>query len=378
MDSKENPDTQDSTLKFKVLARSGGARLGSILTRHGRLETPLFMPVGTHATVKAVTPEEIAETGARLIIMNTYHLWLRPGPDVVNHLGGLHGFSRWPHAIATDSGGFQAYSLASLGKINEEGFTFQSHLDGSRRVLTPEESMRIQGLLGSDIAMQLDVCVDAQSTPEVFLSAMERTTRWAKRCISVRNRGQALFGIIQGGTILDLRRRHAMELAQLSLDGLALGGFSVGEPSHVTDRLLDQLIPHVDELRPRYLMGVGTPSNLVRAIAQGIDMFDCVLPTRNARNGQAFTNSGRLVIKQSCYKDDPQPIEENCQCPTCTAKFSRAYLRHLYMSREILSHRLLTLHNLHFYGRLMIEARNAIANGTFDPWAISQLARWQS
>ncbi len=315
MDSKENPDTQDSTLKFKVLARSGGARLGSILTRHGRLETPLFMPVGTHATVKAVTPEEIAETGARLIIMNTYHLWLRPGPDVVNHLGGLHGFSRWPHAIATDSGGFQAYSLASLGKINEEGFTFQSHLDGSRRVLTPEESMRIQGLLGSDIAMQLDVCVDAQSTPEVFLSAMERTTRWAKRCISVRNRGQALFGIIQGGTILDLRRRHAMELAQLSLDGLALGGFSVGEPSHVTDRLLDQLIPHVDELRPRYLMGVGTPSNLVRAIAQGIDMFDCVLPTRNARNGQAFTNSGRLVINNLATRTILSPSRRTANVP---------------------------------------------------------------
>ena len=378
MDSREDLDSQNLAISFKVLARSGRARLGSMLTRHGRLDTPLFMPVGTQATVKALTPQEVADTGARMIIMNTYHLWLRPGPDVVKDQGGLHGFSKWPHAIATDSGGFQAYSLGALVKITEEGIAFQSHLDGSRRMLTPEESLRIQGLLGSDIAMQLDVCADARSSPEVFLAAMERTTRWAKRSIVARNRGQALFGIIQGGTNLDLRRRHAYELAELPLDGLALGGFSVGEPTQVMEDLLDQLVPHVDEQRPRYLMGVGTPSNLVHAVATGIDIFDCVLPTRNARNGQAFTNSGRLVIKQACYKNDPRPLEEECQCPTCTLKFSRAYLRHLFMSREILSHRLLTLHNLHFYGRLMIDAREAIANGSFAPWAEELLARWQS
>jgi len=378
VDSREDLDSQNLAISFKVLARSGRARLGSMLTRHGRLDTPLFMPVGTQATVKALTPQEVADTGARMIIMNTYHLWLRPGPDVVKDQGGLHGFSKWPHAIATDSGGFQAYSLGALVKITEEGIAFQSHLDGSRRMLTPEESLRIQGLLGSDIAMQLDVCADARSSPEVFLAAMERTTRWAKRSIVARNRGQALFGIIQGGTHLDLRRRHAYELAELPLDGLALGGFSVGEPTQVMEDLLDQLVPHVDEQRPRYLMGVGTPSNLVHAVATGIDIFDCVLPTRNARNGQAFTNSGRLVIKQACYKNDPRPLEEECQCPTCTLKFSRAYLRHLFMSREILSHRLLTLHNLHFYGRLMIDAREAIANGSFAPWAEELLARWQS
>jgi queuine tRNA-ribosyltransferase len=238
--------------------------------------------------------------------------------------------------------------------------------------------MRIQGLLGSDIAMPLDVCANAQSTPDVFLSALERTTRWVKRCIAVRNSGQALFGIIQGGTLLDLRRRHALELADLPLDGLALGGFSVGEPANIMHELLDQLVPHVDELRPRYLMGVGTPSDLLRSIAQGIDMFDCVLPTRNARNGQVFTGSGRLVIKQSCYRNDPRPIEEKCQCPTCTAGFSRAYLRHLFMSREILVHRLLTIHNLHFYGQLMLAAREAIAVGRFERWASAQLACWQT
>jgi queuine tRNA-ribosyltransferase len=378
VDPQENLESDKCALSFKVLARCGQARLGSIQTRHGQLDTPLFMPVGTQATVKALTPQEVADTGARMIIMNTYHLWLRPGPEVVSEQGGLHGFSRWPHAIATDSGGFQAYSLASLGKISEEGIAFQSHLDGSRRMLTPEESLRIQGLLGSDIAMQLDVCADASSSRDVFLEAMERTTRWAKRCIVARNPGQALFGIIQGGTHLDLRRRHAYELAELPLDGLALGGFSVGEPTQVMDELLDQVVPHVDEQRPRYLMGVGTPSNLVRAIARGIDFFDCVLPTRNARNGQAFTNSGRLVIKQACYKDDPRPLEENCQCPTCESKYSRAYLRHLFMSREILSHRLLTLHNLHFYGRLMIDAREAISHGSFAAWATSTLARWQN
>ncbi len=378
MDSSENLESQNLAISFKVLARSGKARLGSILTRHGRFDTPLFMPVGTQATVKALTPQEVADTGARMIIMNTYHLWLRPGPDVVKNQGGLHGFSKWPHAIATDSGGFQAYSLGALVKITEEGIAFQSHLDGSKRMLTPEESLRIQGLLGSDIAMQLDVCADARSSQEVFLAAIERTTRWAKRSIVARNPGQALFGIIQGGTHLDLRRRHAYELAELPLDGLALGGFSVGEPTQVMEDLLDQLVPHVDEQRPRYLMGVGTPSNLVHAIARGIDMFDCVLPTRNARNGQAFTSSGRLVIKQACYLDDPRPIEEDCQCHTCSSKFSRAYLRHLFMSREILSHRLLTLHNLHFYGRLMIDAREAIANGSFAPWAEDLLVRWRS
>ena len=377
MDSSENLVERDKPISFRVLARSGNARLGELVTRHGVLQTPLFMPVGTQATVKALTPDEIENTGARMVIMNTYHLWLRPGPEIVHAMGGLHGFSRWRHAIATDSGGFQAFSLASLGKITEDGFAFQSHLDGSKRLLSPEESMRIQGLLGSDIAMQLDVCANANSSYEELALAMERTTRWAERCLASRDRQQALFGIIQGGTSWDLRSRHAAELERLPFDGLALGGFSVGEPQDVMEQLLEKLVPRIDQTRPRYLMGVGTPANIVHAIAQGIDMFDCVMPTRNARNGQAFTDSGRLVIKQSRFKDDSRPIEESCDCPTCASRFSRAYLRHLYMSREILSHRLLSIHNLHYYGRVIKRAREEIARGAFDTWASEQLALWR-
>ena len=377
MDSSEGLISQPRPLSFRVVARSGKARLGEMMTGHGVLQTPLFMPVGTQATVKALTPDEVAATGARMVIMNTYHLWLRPGPDIVNGIGGLHAFSRWPHSIATDSGGFQAFSLASLGKITEDGFSFQSHLDGSKRLLTPEESMRIQGLLGSDIAMQLDVCAKADASYEELVLALERTTRWAERCLAVRRPGQALFGIIQGGVHEALRRRHAVELERLPFDGLALGGFSVGEPVDVMESLLARLVPHIDPLRPRYLMGVGTPANIVHAIAQGIDMFDCVMPTRNARNGQVFTDSGRLVIKQSRYKDDARPLDDACQCPTCAARFSRAYLRHLYMAGEILSHRLLTLHNLHYYGRIVKLAREAISQDNFDEWSSSLLAHWQ-
>ncbi len=377
MDSAEALETRVRPISFRVVTRSGHARLGELVTRHGVLTTPLFMPVGTQATVKALTPDEIENSGARMVIMNTVHLWLRPGPEVVRDLGGLHEFARWPHAIATDSGGFQAFSLSALGKTTEEGFSFQSHLDGSKRLLSPEESMRIQGLLGSDIAMQLDVCANANSTYEELVVALERTTRWAERCLAARDPKQALFGIIQGGTSEELRSRHARELEKLPFDGLALGGFSVGEPTDVMEQLLEKLVPRIDETRPRYLMGVGTPANLVHAIGQGIDMFDCVMPTRNARNGQAFTDSGRLVIKQSRYKDDPRPLEEGCECPTCSGRFSRAYFRHLYMSHEILSHRLLTLHNLHFYGSVVRQAREAIANGNFDAWASERLALWQ-
>jgi queuine tRNA-ribosyltransferase len=312
-----------------------------------------------------------------MVIMNTYHLWLRPTPEVVSAQGGLHQFSRWPHAIATDSGGFQAYSLAALSKLTEDGFAFQSHLDGSRHLLSPEESMRIQGLLDSDIAMQLDVCPDSQASIDVLTAAVERTTRWAQRCLIARKPGQALFAIVQGGTDLQLRRRHVAELGELPVDGLALGGFSVGEPPETMHALLEQLLPDVDKNRPRYLMGVGTPSDLVRAIAQGVDMFDCVMPTRNARNGQAFVTSGRLVIKQAQYKDDPRPLDEQCSCPTCTSGFSRSYLRHLYVAREILALRLLSQHNVHFYARLVAEARRSIVEGTFGTWAENALSRWQ-
>jgi queuine tRNA-ribosyltransferase len=363
-------------LHFELQARSGRARAGCLHLQRCNVHTPLFMPVGTQATVKSLTPAEVEASGARMVIMNTYHLWLRPTPEVVSAQGGLHEFARWPHAIATDSGGFQAYSLAALSKLSEEGFAFQSHLDGSRRLLSPEESMRIQGLLDSDIAMQLDVCPDSRASIETLTLAVERTTRWAKRCLAARKPGQALFAIVQGGTDLALRQRHAAELSELQVDGLALGGFSVGEPPDTMHALLERLLPCVDEHRPRYLMGVGTPSDLVRAIAQGVDMFDCVLPTRNARNGQAFVASGRLVIKQAQYKDDPRPLDEQCSCPTCIAGFSRAYLRHLYVAREILALRLLTLHNVHFYGRLVSQAREAILEGRYGTWATELLCRW--
>jgi len=376
LDPEATLEEAPTPLAFEVQSRSGRARAGCLRLKRCNVLTPLFMPVATQATVKSLTPAEIEASGTRMVIMNTYHLWLRPTPEVVAGQGGLHAFARWPHAIATDSGGFQAYSLAGLSKLSEDGFAFQSHLDGSRRLLSPEESMRIQGLLDSDIAMQLDVCPDSRAGSETLVSAVERTTRWAKRCLAARKPGQALFAIVQGGTDLALRRRHAGELAELAVDGLALGGFSVGEPPETMHALLEELLPFVDEGRPRYLMGVGTPTDLLRAIGQGVDMFDCVLPTRNARNGQAFVASGRLVIKQARYKDDPRPLDDGCSCPTCIARFSRAYLRHLYVAGEILALRLLTLHNVHFYAGLVSQARDAILEGRYGTWASDMLRRW--
>jgi queuine tRNA-ribosyltransferase len=359
---------------FKLVATSGAARAGVLSTRHGDIPTPAFMPVGTQATVKALTPEEVEGTGARLLIMNTYHLWLRPGPEVVREHGGLHGFCRWPHAIATDSGGFQAFSLAERVKLGEDGFEFSSHLDGSRHLLSPEESMRVQGLLGSDIAMQLDVCPPGRSPRPELARAVERTTRWAERCLAARNEGQALFGIVQGGTDVELRLQHAEALSRLPLDGLALGGFSVGEPPADMHRTLSVIGPRLDPARPHYLMGVGTPADLVRAIGAGVDLFDCVMPTRNARNGQAFVAGGKLVIKNARYRHDLSPLEPGCPCPVCCAGYTRSYLRHLYIAREILAHRLLTLHNLHFYERLVFEAREAIREQRYEQFAQARLA----
>jgi queuine tRNA-ribosyltransferase len=362
------------TLSFEILARSGHARTGRLHTDHGVVPTPAFMPVGTAGTVKALHPDEVSGTGARMLIANTYHLWLRPGPELVAALGGLHRFMRWPHAIATDSGGFQAFSLSERVRLSEEGFEFASHLDGSRRLLTPEESMRIQGLLGSDIALQLDVCPAAGVARPALVAAVERTTRWAERCLAARAPGQGLFGIIQGGTDVDLRLSHAEALGRLPLDGLALGGFSVGEAPQSMYETLDRVVPFVDPGRPRYLMGVGTPADLVRAMAAGVDIFDCVLPTRNARNGQAFVAGGRLTLKNARFRDDPRPLDEACACPVCSQGFSRAYLRHLYVAGEILAHRLLSLHNLHTYASLMASARTAIHEGQFEHWAHVQLA----
>ncbi|WP_437591833.1 tRNA guanosine(34) transglycosylase Tgt [Sorangium sp. So ce1000] len=354
---------------FSELARDGHARTGVLSTPHGDVLTPTFMPVGTQGSVKTLTPAEVAATGARIVLGNTYHLWLRPGPELVAQLGGLHAFTRWPHAMLTDSGGFQAFSLAERRTLVEDGFVFRSHLDGARKALTPEVAMEVQGLLGADIAMQLDVCPPGGAPRADVEEACRLTTRWGKRCLAAKRPTQALFGIVQGGTSVALRTAHADELGALPFDGLALGGFSVGEPIALMHEVVAQIAPHLDRTRPRYLMGVGTPLDLVHAIGAGVDMFDCVLPTRNARNGQALTQHGKIVIKQARYKEDRSPLDPTCSCPTCAGGYSRAYLRHLYMAGEILVLRLLTEHNLHLYGRLMREARAAIAEGRYAAFA---------
>ena len=366
---------------FRTLGTSGNARAGVMTTPHGEVETPVFMPVGTQGSVKTLDPLEVASTGATVVLGNTYHLWLRPGPEVIDQLGGLHGFTRWPHAMLTDSGGFQAFSLGAakdgarkLVTPDDDGFTFRSHLDGSKHHLSPEEAVRVQGLLGADIQMQLDVCPPGQSPRAVVEAAVAQTTRWARRALAApRPRGQALFGIVQGATHVDLRQAHAEELAALDFDGLALGGFSVGEPIEAMYACLAEVAGRLDPARPRYLMGVGTPRDVLEAIEHGIDMMDCVLPTRNARNGQALTRFGRIVIKQARFKDDPRPLDETCACRACTGGFSRAYLRHLYLAGEILALKLLSLHNLHFYGDLTAGARESIRAGTFATYKAALL-----
>jgi queuine tRNA-ribosyltransferase len=361
---------------FRVVARDGHARTAVLGTPHGDVETPTFMPVGTQGSVKTLTPSEVASTGARVVLGNTYHLMLRPGAETIAGVGGLHAFTRWPHAMLTDSGGFQAYSLASersapsLVGAAEEGFTFKSHLDGSTHSLTPEEAVRVQGLLGADIQMQLDVCPPGEAPRDVVEAAVGRTTRWARRALAVpRPDGQALFGIVQGACFVDVRRAHADELGAMPFDGLALGGFSVGEPVERMHEALVEVAPSLDPERPRYLMGVGTPRDLVLAIGAGVDMFDCVLPTRNARNGQALTRFGRVVVKHARWRDDARPLDERCSCACCAGGYSRAYLRHLYLAGEILALRLLSLHNLHWYGELVAGAQAAIAQSRFAAWA---------
>jgi queuine tRNA-ribosyltransferase len=362
-------------VRLEVVARSEAARAGVLKTDHGDIATPCFMPVATQATVKALTPAEVSGAGAHMVIMNTYHLWLRPGAELIAKHGGLHEFARWPHAIATDSGGYQAFSLAERTKLSEQGFEFASHLDGSRHVLTPEESMRVQGLLGSDIAMQLDVCPPAGAPPEELAAAVGRTTRWARRCLSAKAPHQALFGIVQGGLYVELRRAHIKELEGLPLDGIALGGFSVGEPPPAMHSVLADVAPALDPDRPHYLMGVGTRVDLLVAIAAGVDIFDCVLPTRNARNGQAFVGSGKLAIKNARYRADQGVLDESCRCPVCAHGYTRAYIRHLYTAGEILGHRLLSLHNIYTYTDLMRRAREAIMGGDFPRWQRNELAR---
>lgn len=371
-------DDGGRVIGFHVAARDGEARAGVLVTPHGEVPTPVFMPVGTQASVKGLHADDLVSLGVKQVIMNTYHLWLRPGPELVAEQGGLHGFSRFGGSIFTDSGGFQAFSLAERVKVSEDGFEFASHLDGRKMRLSPEEAMRVQGMLGADVAMQLDICAPGGSSREVLAAAVERTTRWAERCLSARAPRQGVFGIIQGGTDVELRLAHAEALAKLPFDGLALGGFSVGEPNADMHRTLEGVVRYVDPERPRYLMGVGTPSDLVRAIGTGIDIFDCVMPTRNARNGQVFTRDGKLAIRNARHKSDSAPLEPGCPCPACRGGYSRAYLRHLHLAKEMTAARLMTLHNLVFYTQLVADARNAILAGNYPRWARERLSAFDA
>ena len=357
-------------MEFKVIHRSRECRgrLGEIKTPHGNFETPVFMPVGTQGSVKAVSPEDLQDAGVKIILSNTYHLYLRPGHKVVERLGGLHRFMNWPGPILTDSGGFQVYSLSSLRNISEEGVTFQSHLDGSKHFIGPEEAINIQKALGADIIMTFDECAPYPSDYEYVRNSVRLTSLWARRCLNLMDgSNQALFGIVQGGMYRDLRELSAGELTAMGFDGYALGGLSVGEDRDTRLRVIKDTIEFLPEDRPVYLMGVGSPEDLVESVTHGIDMFDCVMPTRNARNGTLFTTNGRLVIKNARYVDDERPIDENCQCYTC-AHFSRSYLRHLFMAKEILAYRLNTIHNLYYYCHLMHEIRQAIREDTFTDY----------
>jgi queuine tRNA-ribosyltransferase len=358
------------TIGFDILARDGMARRGRLLTAHGAVETPVFMPVGTAATVKAITPDGVAATGARLLLGNTYHLMLRPGAERIAALGGLHRFMNWPHAILTDSGGFQVMSLAALRKISDEGVAFRSHLDGSSHLLTPERSVAIQHLLGADLTMAFDECTPYPSPREAVQASMELTLRWAQRSRAAFSDrpGHGIFGIVQGGVHPDLRLRAAARLIEISFDGYAIGGLAIGEGQATTFAIVEATVPALPEERPRYLMGVGKPSDLVGAVLRGIDMFDCVLPTRSGRTGQAFTRRGTLNLRNARHADDPAPLDPECRCPAC-AGYSRAYLHHLVRCGEILGAMLLTAHNLQYYQDLMAAMRAAIEEGALASFA---------
>ncbi|KAF0217737.1 MAG: queuine [Geobacteraceae bacterium] len=356
-----------SAIDFKVIKKDGptAARVGSLTTPHGRIDTPIFMPVGTQATVKAMTPEELGEVGAQIILANTYHLYIRPGHELVARMGGLHEFMRWKGPILTDSGGFQVFSLTELRKITEDGVKFQSHLDGSYHFISPETAVAIQEALGGDIIMCFDECPPYPAEYDYVRRSMELTSRWARRCKEAKRRNdQALFGIVQGGMFTELRERSAHELCEIGFDGYALGGLSVGEEKRVMYDIMESCAPFLPEDKPRYVMGIGAPEDLIEGINFGFDMFDCVMPTRNARNGMLFTSFGRVNIKGAAYAEDRSPIDPECGCYVCR-NYSRAYLRHLYRAGEILASRLNTWHNLHYYLSLMAEARKAIACGRF-------------
>ncbi len=351
-------------MKFMALHNDGAARTGLIELERGTIHTPVFMPVGTQGAVKAVSPEELRGIGAEIILCNTYHLYLRPGHDVIKELGGLHEFITWDMPIITDSGGFQVYSLSPLRRIEEKGVHFKSHMDGSMHFIGPYESTEIQKSLGADIIMAFDECTSYPSTYEYTLKSLKLTTKWAKQCKELHANNQALFGITQGGIYKDLRIKSAEEIIRIGFDGYAVGGVSVGEPKEIMHDIIRYTAPLLPYDKPRYLMGIGDLMDILEAVEAGFDMFDCVIPTRNARNGTLFTSRGKLNIKREAFKRDSSPIDPDCDCYTCK-NFSKAYLRHLYHSREILSMRLNTIHNLYFYFNFFRKMRNAIHQNKF-------------
>ncbi len=375
----------DTPFSFSInsTATDCAARRGRLVTGHGPVETPVFMPVGTVGTVKAVTFESVWDTGARIILGNTYHLYLRPGHELIQRMGGLHRFQGWDGALLTDSAGFQVFSLGDLNKVTEDGVEFRSHLDGSKHFFSPEVSMEAQLNLGSDIIMAFDQCAAYGVSRQEVVAALDRTTRWLVRCKEVfggrtmrEGWERVLFGIMQGGVHEDLRRQSAAEIVELDLPGYAVGGLSVGEPTEAMREMTELAAGLLPEDKPRYLMGVGFPDDIVESVAMGIDMFDCVLPTRMARTGTVLTRDGRLVVKNQEYAEDNRPLDDECGCPVC-ARHSRGYIRHLFKANEILGPTLATIHNLHFYQELMAGVRAAIEKGEFKPFAREVTRRWQ-
>jgi queuine tRNA-ribosyltransferase len=364
-------------LKFSVkkICTSSKARLGELVTNHGTLETPVFMPVGTQGAIKGVSPEEARDVGVEIVLANTYHLYLRPGHTLIERLGGLHRFMNWPGPILTDSGGFQTLSLSKLRTISPEGVTFRSHVDGSTHFLGPAKVMEIQAALGTDIAMTLDECAPSGAEYNYVLNSVKLTHQWAQRCLEEKKgNGQALFGIVQGGVHPDLREKSARGLVSLGFDGYAIGGLAVGEDKATREGIIELTREFLPDKKPVYLMGVGTPEDIIEAVKMGVDMFDCVLPTRGGRNGMLFTKSGRLIIKNAQYAADISPIEEGCGCYTCS-KYSRAYLRHLFLSREMLACTLNTIHNLYYYTNLMAVIRQAIREDALPEFSHDFYAR---
>ncbi len=362
--------------EFKLHKKSGKARRATYMTHHGSFETPTFMAVGTKATVKAMTPEELKDCGTQVVLGNTYHLHLRPGEKLIKKLGGLHKFMNWHGPILTDSGGFQVFSLSGLRKMSEEGVEFRSHLDGAKHFLSPETSIQIQMDLGADIIMAFDECLGYPATDDQIKKSMDLTHRWLVRSKNAMQRPESLlFGIVQGGLSLEHRKYSLEQVTSVDLPGYALGGFSIGEPIHLMHELLPEVAPLMPENKPRYLMGVGTPLDLIISIDSGIDMFDCVMPTRVARNGTLYTWQGKVSIKRQEYKEDAGPLDPECDCYTCK-NYSRAYLRHLFLSGEILGSRLNTIHNLHFYMSVMAKARQALDEGTWEAYRDDCLTRF--